>query len=119
MLLFASPGDESRVVQAVQAFFPSHFRRIDEAPPEPEPESQPPPLFAWVHCHDCGGAEGAWLQRRATVLSQLDNIEVLSWKSNLALLQRRLPPGAPPTFEGEEILGRSRPRLPRLQRRTP
>ena len=105
MLLFASPGDESRVVQAVEAFFPSHFRRIDEAPPEPEPESQPPPLFAWVHSLQRDGAEGAWVRQRATVLSQLDNIEVLSWKSNLALLQRRLPPGAPPTLDSEVILG--------------
>ena len=79
-----------------------------------------PPRLPFRTCRAAAGCEGGvdlgwvydnsdtawpWLQRTARVLSQLDNIEVLSWKSNLALLQHSMPLSSTPVLSTEVLLG--------------
>lgn len=73
------PGEEARVEQAIasEPAFSGQWHRVDDA--------TAPIDFVWAHL-DPGSA----VRRRAVVLSLLDHIEVISWKNNLALLQRRL-----------------------------
>lgn len=86
--LYLAPGEEARVEQAIgsEPSWRGQWRRVDGDDATMADAAEEAVLdFAWVHT-DPDSA----VRRRATVLSHLDHIEVLSWKNNLALLQRQL-----------------------------
>ena len=91
--LYLAPGEEARVEQAIasEPSWRGRWRRVGDA----DAAAAGPLDFAWAHLDP-----GVAVRDRAAVLSLLDHVEVLSWKNNLALLQRRL--GQLPT---EVIMG--------------
>ena len=92
--LYAAPGEGSRVEQAIASehSWGGLWRHVD-----PDADEAAALDFAWAHT-DPGSA----VRRRATILSMLDHTEVLSWKSNLALLQRQM---LQPQLTTEVIMG--------------
>jgi hypothetical protein len=87
--LYLEPGSqESRVEQAISSedAWSGQWCRVDGT----SVLSGSSLDFVWAHT-DPGSA----VRRQAIVLSLLDHVEVLSWKNNLALLQRRLRQALP------------------------